>query len=72
VLDGHRRIWLVLSRTWEADPDGALVRYFLDRHRRLASQEFPGVRVWLFDVNPSAEEPTPWSESPLQAPRRPW
>jgi hypothetical protein len=55
LLKRHPRIWLFVSRGWEADPDDVLRRYFLSHHDLVVEHDFSGLNLLLFQVNASAD-----------------
>jgi len=50
---GYRRLWLVRSRIWHADPDDRITSYVDTGHRLLQSASFPGVEVNLYELRDS-------------------
>ncbi len=64
ALAGRRRVWLVLSRTWEVDPAGRLEAYFQAHARLVSARAFPGVELALFEVPSDGRLPATWQDRP--------
>jgi mannosyltransferase len=52
IGEGHSRLWLVQVREWEYDPEGAAEKALQSKFGLLDEQDFPGVRVGLYDLRP--------------------
>jgi len=52
-IEGHRRLWLVSSRLWHADPDGRIGSYVRRGYDLLQTASFPGVAVELYELHDS-------------------
>lgn len=50
ILNGKRRAWLVLGRTWSSDPQGLIFSSFSGHYQLLEYRKFLGVTVACFDL----------------------
>jgi mannosyltransferase len=58
ILAGHKRVWLVLGRTWSSDPQGILPRTFAARYPVVRGSAYQGVTVKCFDLSCSLARST--------------
>jgi uncharacterized membrane protein len=50
IVQGRRRAWLILGRTWSSDPRGLIPAYFSRRYSAAERRTYPGVDVRCFDL----------------------
>ncbi|MEW6617757.1 MAG: glycosyltransferase family 39 protein [bacterium] len=50
-LQKYRRVWLILGRLWESDPENLTKSYFDKNYRRIDSKKFSGLEVICYEKN---------------------
>lgn len=51
----HSRLWLVLGRTWQADPEDLVKKHFDRGYSLIDQQVFPGVRLYCYQLSAKGE-----------------
>lgn len=55
ILNHHKRVWLVLGRTWSSDPQGLLPRAFGSRYDLILDRRYQGTSVKCYVLSRSPD-----------------